>query len=160
MWRCLGLLALVMSCGLVSTGMARAQAPSTKMSNWPNSPVRHTLKQTVASTEPSFTENLRGNVLAVGNTLETCPQNLAASRRHRRGRARATEPCLNNNNNDENMVYVNVDPSGEWFDSSTATLYSNERDRRGSGAALIRGAGPETASGASRSRLLFWPCLR
>lgn len=121
-WRFFGLLALVMSCALVSAGMAYAQAPSTKRSNWPNSPLRHTLKQKAANTEPSFTENLRGNVVAVGNTLETCPQNLSASRRHRGGRAGATEPCLNNNNNDENMVYVNVDSSGGWFDSSTATL--------------------------------------
>ena len=121
-WRFLGLLALAMSCGLVSAGMAHAQAPSTKRSNWPNSPLRHTLKQTAASTDPSFTENLRGNVVAVGNTLETCPQNLAAPQRRRGGRLGATEPCLNNNNNDENMVYVNVDPSGGWFDSSTATL--------------------------------------
>jgi uncharacterized repeat protein (TIGR01451 family) len=102
--------------------MAQAHAPSTKKSNWPNSPLRHTLAQRVAGTDPSFTENLRGSVAAVGNTLETCPQNLAASRRHRTGRAGATEPCLNNNNNDENMVYVNVDPSAGWFDSSTATL--------------------------------------
>ncbi|MGN6215681.1 MAG: hypothetical protein ACTHN7_01815, partial [Solirubrobacterales bacterium] len=47
---------------------------------------------------------------------------LASSRGSRKGTAGTAEPCLNNNNNDENMVYVNVDPSGGWFNSSTATL--------------------------------------
>lgn len=118
-WRLLGPLALVMSCALVSAGVAYGRVPSTTKSNWPNSPLRHTLKQKAAATDPSFTENLRGNVVAVGNTVETCPQNLAASRRRR---GRAGEPCLGNNNNDENMVYVNVDPTGGHFDSSAATL--------------------------------------
>ena len=121
-WRLLGALALALACTLASAGMAHGQVPSTKKSNWPNSPVRHTLRETVPNTDPSFTENLRGSVVAVGNTLETCPQNPLPSSRRGRGRAAAAEPCLNNNNNDENMVYVNVDPSGGHFDSSTATL--------------------------------------
>jgi uncharacterized repeat protein (TIGR01451 family) len=64
-------------------------------------------------------------VVATGNTVETCLQNLSASRKHhtKKGGKLSTEPCLgNNNNNDENMVYVNVDPGGGRFDSSTATL--------------------------------------
>lgn len=87
---------------------------------WPNTPVRHTLKQNVRATTPSFAENLRGDVAVAGNTLETCSDNLAASRRHKRGAA--AEPCLNAKNNDENMVYVNADPGGGRLNSSTATL--------------------------------------
>ena len=69
--------------------------------NWPNTPVRHTLKQRVAPTVPSFAANLRGGVAVAGNTLETCPQNQPGN-----------EVCAGNtyNNNDQNMVYVNVDP--------------------------------------------------
>jgi large repetitive protein len=119
LWRG-GLASAIVLVAALAFGATAQALPSTKKSNWPNSPVRHTLKQRVASTVPSFTENLRGNVLAVGNTLETCPQNQAATRRHLHGRA--AEPCLGNNNNDENMVYVNVDSSGGHFDSSTATL--------------------------------------
>ena len=105
-----------------------AHAVSHKVRNWPNTPVRHTLKQKIKGAEtPSFSENLKGDAAIAGNTLETCPQNLSAARKHRahkkhkRG-ARASEPCINANNNDQNMVYVNVDPGGGRFDSSTATL--------------------------------------
>lgn len=33
---------------------------------WPNTPVRHTLKQNVRATTPSFAENLRGDVAVAG----------------------------------------------------------------------------------------------
>ncbi len=43
-------------------------------------------------------------------------------RRHTRVRSQDSEACINANNNDHNMVYVNEDPSGGHFDSSSATL--------------------------------------
>jgi large repetitive protein len=113
-----GCLAAVLACALAS--VAVAATASSKVRNWPNSPVRHTLRQKVGAATPSFAENLRGDVAVTGNTLETCPQNVAALHKHKHGRA--AEPCLNANNNDQNMVYVNVDPSAGHFDSSTATL--------------------------------------
>jgi uncharacterized repeat protein (TIGR01451 family) len=112
------LLAVVLAGAVASVAVAGTL--SSKVRNWPNSPVRHTLKQKVGAATPSFAENLRGDVAVTGNTLETCPQNVAALRRHKHGRA--AEPCLNANNNDQKMVYVNVDPSAGHFDSSTATL--------------------------------------
>ncbi len=122
-----GSLAVWLVCLMAGAGVAHAV--SHKVRNWPNSPVRHTLKQKIRGAEtPSFAENLRGDVAVAGNTLETCPGNLAAARKHhghkqkhKRG-ARASEPCINADNNDQNMVYVNVDPGGGRFDSSTATL--------------------------------------
>ena len=60
---------------------AAAAALKIPANNWPNSPVRHTLKQRVAAETPSFAANLRGGRRRAGNTLETCPQNLAATRR-------------------------------------------------------------------------------
>ncbi len=113
-----GCLAAVLACAVASVAVAGTL--SSKVRNWPNSPVRHTLKQKVGAATPSFAENLRGDVAVTGNTLETCPQNLAAVRKHKHGRA--AEPCLNANNNDQNMGYVNVDPSAGHFNSSTATL--------------------------------------
>ncbi len=103
---------------------ASAQALSSKSRNWPNSPVRHTLQQRVTNATPSFAANLRGGVGTAGNTLETCPDNLAAARkRHAKPSAvRAGEPCLNADNNDKNMQYVNVDPGSGRFNSSSATL--------------------------------------
>ena len=76
-------------------------------------PVRHTLKQRVRATVPSFSANLRGGVAVAGNTLETCPQNQPGN-----------EVCAGNtyNNNDQNMVYVNVDPGNGRFNSSSANL--------------------------------------
>ena len=87
------------------------QAAAFKAANWSNTPVRHTLEQRVAPTVPSFAANLRGGVAVTGNTLETCPANSPGS-----------EACTTANNNDENMVYVNVDPGGQRFNSSTANL--------------------------------------
>ena len=92
---------------------AAAAALKIPANNWPNSPVRHTLKQRVAAVTPSFAANLRGGVAVAGNTLETCPQNQPGN-----------EVCAGNsyNNNDQNMVYVNVDPGNGRFNSSSANL--------------------------------------
>ena len=87
------------------------QAAAFKARNWSNTPVRHTLKQRIAPTVPSFAANLRGGVAVTGNTLETCPANSPGS-----------EACTTANNNDENMEYVDVDPGGQRFNSSTANL--------------------------------------
>src|SRR5690242_1336161 len=87
--------ALLLTCGVA------AAASKLTAHNWPNTPVRHTLRQRVAPTTPSFAANLRGGVAVAGNTLETCPQNQPGN-----------EVCAGNsyNNNDQNMVYVNADP--------------------------------------------------
>ena len=92
---------------------AAAAALKSQAHNWPNTPVRHTLKQQVAAVTPSFSANLRGGVAVAGNTLETCPQNQPGN-----------EVCAGNsyNNNDQNMVYVNVDPGNGRFNSSSANL--------------------------------------
>ena len=101
-----------------------------RIAHWPNSPVRHLIgsragNATARDTTPSFSANVRGDVVAAGNTLLTCPENPPPARhgpaRHR-ARAAATEACLNANNNDHNMVYVNVDPSGGHFNSSSAMI--------------------------------------
>ena len=138
---------------LLAAGSAFA-APQ-RVSNWPNSPLRHLVSsrpgnQLASNTTPTFSENLRGGVVAAGNTLLTCPENLAAAKRHPaaaapRRRSRATEPCLNANNNDRDMEYVNVDTSGH-FDSSSATVSipGNARVVRAYlywGADLARGVG-------------------
>jgi uncharacterized repeat protein (TIGR01451 family)/fimbrial isopeptide formation D2 family protein len=75
--------------------------------------VRHTLRQRVAPTVPSFAANLRGGVAVAGNTLETCPQNQPGK-----------EVCAGNtyNNNDQLMDYVNVDPGDGRFNSSSASV--------------------------------------
>jgi hypothetical protein len=79
----------IIAFGLACAGAAAAIKP--KARNWPNTPVRHTLKQRVAPTVPSFSANLRGGVAVAGNTLETCPQNTPSN-----------EVCAGNtfNNND------------------------------------------------------------
>jgi uncharacterized repeat protein (TIGR01451 family) len=114
--------ALALAGTLAVAGVAAAVGG--KVRNWPNSPVRHTLRETVRATTPTFAANLRGDVAIAGNTLETCPQNIAAARRRKQGKSapKGAEPCLTANNNDQNMVYVNVDPGGGRFDSSAATL--------------------------------------
>ena len=101
----------IIAFGLLCAGAAAALKP--KAHNWPNTPVRHTLKQHVRATVPSFSANLRGGVAVAGNTLETCPQNQSGN-----------EVCAGNtyNNNDQNMVYVNVDPGNGRFNSSSANL--------------------------------------
>ncbi len=111
---------------------ASAAAKTHRIAHWPNSPVRHLISnrranRLASNTTPTFSANLRGDVTTTGNTLLTCPENVSAARRHRtskprRRRTLSTEPCLNANNNDHDMVYVNVDPSGGHFDSSTANV--------------------------------------
>jgi uncharacterized repeat protein (TIGR01451 family) len=100
-------------CLLVCAATAGAAVPKIPAHNWPNSPVRHTLGQRLAPTVPSFAANLRGGVAVAGNTLETCPQNQPGN-----------EVCAGNSydNNDQNMVYVNVDPGDGRFNSSSANL--------------------------------------
>ena len=95
---------------------AHAKAPA---DYWPNSPARHAQRTAVPAATPSFAANLRGGLTTAGDTLMTCPQNLAATRA--RGTS-AAEPCLNADNNDRDMRYVNVDPGGGRFNSSTAQL--------------------------------------
>ena len=93
-----------------------AHAARIGVHNWPNSPVRHTPSTKVGATPPSFAANLRGGVAVAGNTLETCPANLAARARQKAHRGKtpgsraASEPCINDYNNDLDMKYVNVDP--------------------------------------------------
>ena len=98
----------IIAFGLLCAGAAAALKP--KARNWPNTPVRHTLKQHVRATVPSFSANLRGGVAVAGNTLETCPQNQPGN-----------EVCAGNtyNNNDQNMVFVNVDPGTGATGAST-----------------------------------------
>jgi uncharacterized repeat protein (TIGR01451 family) len=122
-----GSLVVALACAMVFVGVAEGARKSSKVRNWPNTPVRHTLKQRLSGAEtPSFSANLRGGAAIAGNTVETCPENgpsalRRGANRHPQARTSA-EACLNVNNNDHNMVYVNVDPSGGHFNSSTATL--------------------------------------
>ena len=99
---------------LLTCGVAAAALKPTAH-NWPNTPVRHTLKQRVGATPPSFAANLRGGVAVAGNTLETCPQNQNPA---------GNEVCAGNSydNNEQNMVYVDVDSNQTTFNSSTAYL--------------------------------------
>jgi large repetitive protein len=115
---------LAIGAALLLASSASAKLLSSKVRNWPNTPLHHTLKSALKGNNvPSFDANIRGDVAIAGNTLETCPENVSGRRRHAHRRARtAAEPCLNANNNDRNMVYVNVDPSGGHFNSSSATL--------------------------------------
>ena len=120
-----GSLVAALICVMAFAGVA--QALRVKAHNWPNNPARHTPKQRVGAATPSFSANLRGGVAIAGNTVETCPANLAATRKrlkhHPKGRGGATEPCIGDNNNDQDMKYVNVDPAGDaHFNSSTAKL--------------------------------------
>jgi uncharacterized repeat protein (TIGR01451 family) len=124
---CLGLL------GLTGAAPARTHAKRNTIPrvvlHWPNSPIRHKIHRRAINNEtPSFSANLRGGVAFAGNTLETCPENQAArkhrakKRRHSLKRSSDSTACINANNNDKNMVYVNVDPGGGRFNSSSATL--------------------------------------
>ena len=133
---------------VLATG-STASYTSTFPRHWPNAPRHHVIRSKAPRAAPSFSENLRGSFAIAGNTLLTCPGNLSAKRRRA---ARAGEPCLEANNNDQDMRYVNVDPTGH-FDSSSATL-SIPDDARVVRAYLYWGAdlapgvnnGPETAA--------------
>lgn len=109
-----GLAAAVLVYALAASA---AHARQLAIAHWPHSPVNHRLSTPAPPVSPTFSLNLRGNFALAANTLLTCPDNPVSSPRQR-----AAEPCLNANNNDENMKYVNVDPSGGHFNSSTATL--------------------------------------
>jgi uncharacterized repeat protein (TIGR01451 family) len=116
-----GLVILVAS-GLAAMSFAAPASAALPKRYWPESPHRHILGRHVAlkdfSTTPAYAANIRGDVVSVGNTLLTCPANTAKKRRA----ARAENCSANANNNDQNMKYVNVDPSAGHFNSSTATL--------------------------------------
>jgi hypothetical protein len=140
---------------LVVGAAAETAAAQNPTSNWPNSPVRHRISEPAPTATPSFSVNLRGNFTVAGNTLLTCPGNSVSGRLRARTRQQrlAAEPCLGANNNDQNMKYVNVDPSGNHFDSSTATLTlpSDARVVRAFlywGADLARGVNNDESTGA------------
>ena len=113
-------------CVLAVAGAAYGRAHA--VLRWPNSPVQHPIGRATPRTLPTFSANLRGDVAVTGNTVETCPENVAPGKtrakrpRHTRGTPRDSTACINANNNDHNMIYVNVDPSNGHFDSSSATL--------------------------------------
>jgi large repetitive protein len=117
------LVCLAMVAMLLLASSASGKVLSSKLRNWPNTPLHHTLRTTLPNTVPSFAANLRGNVATAGNTLATCPENTPGARRraHRRA-ATAAEVCLSASNNDHNMIRVNVDASDGHFNSSSATL--------------------------------------
>ena len=125
---CTFLLALTAAALAKSNANGHAHASARPVLHWPNSPVRHFRRQAQSNLTPSFTANLHGGVAFAGNTLLTCPENLSARRHrvrqrpHSRLRSDDSVACVGANNNDHNMVYVNVDPSGGHFDSSSATL--------------------------------------
>jgi uncharacterized repeat protein (TIGR01451 family) len=114
----------LVAAALLLGSAAEAASAQSPISNWPNSPVRHFLRAAAPLTTPSFSANLRGGFVRAGNTLLTCPTNSISRRARARTRAQrlAAEPCLEANNNDQNMQYVNVDPGNGRFNSSTATL--------------------------------------
>jgi hypothetical protein len=66
-----------------------------------------------------YSQNIRGNIALVGNTLETCPSvgdaTCAAART-------ATASGANNDDNNHNMVFVDADSDAGTFDSSSATV--------------------------------------
>jgi uncharacterized repeat protein (TIGR01451 family) len=116
---------LASSAAILAASAPAGAAPLNKF--WPESPGRHILGRHVAlkdfANDPAYAANIRGDVVSVGNTLLTCPGNTA--RRKLRG-----ETCsATANNNDQDMKYVNVDPSGGHFNSSTATLTIPEGSR-------------------------------
>ncbi len=128
---CGGLCALVLRLMVVTAaigGLVTSDALAKSFPpNWPQSPGSHPAHARLARSEipaPVFSSNLRGGYAIVGNTLLTCPENLSPTRR-RAGRASDAAACLNANNNDKAMKYVNVDPVGtspKRFNSSTATV--------------------------------------
>ncbi len=131
MRRCGGCFPLVLRLLVVTAAIGGLVAPDAVAKSfppkWPQSPGVHPVVKPLAPravASPSYAANLRGGFAIVGNTLLTCPENLNLKRR-RAGRASDTAACLNANNNDKNMKYVNVDPGGSnptRFNSSTATL--------------------------------------
>ena len=111
----------IIAFGLLCAGAAAALKP--KAHNWPNSFVRHTLRDSVPQPTQAFTENLHGDIATAGNTLMTCSQNLPVTRERRHApRAIDNAACLNESNNGLDMAYVNKFSGGDRFNSSQATL--------------------------------------
>src|SRR4249919_3364967 len=96
-WRARVVLLAVLSIAIVPAGASAAARPFT---------VR-------------YSQNIKGNIALVGNTLETCPSigdaTCAAART-------ATASAANNDDNNHNMVLVDADLDPGTFDSSSATL--------------------------------------
>ena len=67
-----------------------------------------------------YTQNIKGNITLVGNTLETCPSSGDATCAAARNGTAAN--AADNNDNNHNMVVVDADSDGTTFDSSSATL--------------------------------------
>src|SRR5262249_674713 len=126
----LGSLIFAVVCATTFTeaaGARRTAAPRIKARNWPNSPLRHTLREKTGAETPSFAANIRDGVAVARNTIETCSDNIDANPTLKGQRAKGkaadlAEPCKGNYNNGLDMEYVNVDPGGGRFNSSTATL--------------------------------------
>ena len=93
---------------------ARSTQPQFKLPprHWPKAPRRHAINRRAPRSTPTLSINVRGGLTSIGNTLVTCPRNLSGT----------GEPCLGVDNNGEDMRYVNVDPGGGRFNSSSATL--------------------------------------
>ncbi len=66
-----------------------------------------------------YSQNIRGNIALVGNTLETCPSSGDATCPAARS---ATASGANNDDNNHNMVLVDADSNAGTFDSSSATV--------------------------------------
>ena len=67
-----------------------------------------------------YSQNIKGDIALVGNTLESCPSSGDATCAAARTATAAT--LADNNDNNHNMTYVDVDADATTFDSSTATL--------------------------------------
>lgn len=125
---CVGLFMLSLTGAAPAKLHAKRHAIPRVVLHWPNSPIRHLKRVRGTNATPSFSANLRGGVAFAGNTLLTCPENLSPRRHrvrqqgHSRLRSGDSQACVDGNNNDHNMVYVNVDSSDKHFDSSSATL--------------------------------------
>jgi uncharacterized repeat protein (TIGR01451 family) len=94
-------------------------------SKWPQSPGTHRVKLRAPRSDnatPAFAQNLRGGFAIAGNTLLTCPENGVAGTKRASSKFADAQKCLNANNNDKNMKYVNVDPAPGGFNSSRATI--------------------------------------
>ena len=72
--------------------------------------------QIVRSFSSVYSENVNGNLLLVGNTLETCP--FSAGQTCFDARA----GTVADGNDDFSMVYVDIDSDASTFDSSSADL--------------------------------------
>ena len=67
-----------------------------------------------------YSQNIRGDIALVGNTLESCPSTGDATCAAARTATAAT--LADNNDNNHVMTYVDTDTDAATFDSSTATL--------------------------------------